>query len=256
MIKIYGSFILMIILLGSASGQLIKKDQLIRIGFGISSFTDSHVNSFIDQVKEAALETGVGLNVTPLSDHFSVFGEYEKEINSEFSYCVFFQYHNEKASGLISDFEQKIEQAMSLEFTSYEAGLNLIYYFSYFQLGPIKTRLLLGAGGNLSYIELDSFYYFDQRPLYLQTLGVKRNGTVFGGKIFAGIDIPFVESFNLQIRLLYSYKPERTFSGDVTEEIFSFSGEDESVLDPSIFEDNNSFNFSQFEVMFGFAYHF
>jgi len=257
MVRYTGILFLILLYLPPVYGQqIIVKNELIRFGFGVSSMANDNFNDLIDIVEDASALIGPEIPMTRFNDHITFFLDYENELGDDFSYLLRFQYHSDITSGSNYDADQKIEQGMNYEFQLFEAGIDLVYYIPFITIGNTQTRFMFAAGPDLSYVEIESYYFFDQRPVYLQVLEMRRNNMIFGARFFIGVDIPFVESFNLQLRAGYNFRAEKTIPGEVDEIVYDDSGKENSMMDPLIFEDNNKYDFSQYWVTFAFAYRF
>ena len=249
--------VLIILLICSiASGQIIRKDEKIRAGFGVSGLLNNDFNTHIDKIQLNAASLGPEIYAAHFKDHFTVFFEYESEITRDFSYLVHFQYHSDKVSDTGFDLENEIEQGMSNEFYIYEAGLSIAYYFPFIKLGDSDTKVFVGGGGDISYVEMTPYYFYYQEPIYLQTIKGNYFGIIFGGRIYIGVEIPFVESLFIQLRAGYSYRPDKALAGETDESVRDELNNKGSLMDPLIFEENKIFNFSQAWITVSMAYKF
>ena len=236
--------------------QFTKKEDRIRFGFGVSTLTDESINALVDGVFEETGKIGPALETNRFSDHITYFMEYEHEYNHTFSYLINLQYHGDIVSGSKFDQTVKTEQGMNYEFDLVEGGFNLVGYFPLFKIKTTQINAIIAGGPDLTYTLVKSFYFMYQPGLYQQKIYSEKQGMIFGGRIFTGVDIPFVESLFLQLRVGYNYRPKRTMHSEVTEKIELDRDEAGSKLDPEIFNRYNSIDFSQVWGSFNIAYRF
>ncbi len=236
--------------------QFIKKEDRIRFGFGVSTLTSESINDLVDGVLEETGKIGPALEVHRFKDHITYFIEYEHEYNNTFSYLINLQYHGDIVSGAKFDQAVKTEQGMNYEFDLLEGGFNLVGYFPLFNIKTTQIYMIFAAGPDLTYTRLKSFYFMYQPGLYQQKIYSEKQGVIFGGRLFTGVDIPFVESLYLQLRVGYNYRPKRTLHSEVTEKIELDRDGAGSKLDPEIFNGYNTIDFSQVWGSFNIAYRF
>jgi hypothetical protein len=256
MIRFYLFLTILLVFYSNNQAQIIKKHEIVRLGFGVSKMIDSDFNSLIDDVDNLSGQIGPELNMTRFTGHITFFLEYENEISDRWSYLARFQYHSDAATGSNYDQDSKIEQGMNHEFNLYEAGLELIYYIPFIQIGKSNTSLIAAAGASLAYTEISTYYFFDQRPAYLQVTETNRNSMLIGGRVFSGINIPFVESLNFQLRFGVSIYPSKEIPGEVSDLAYDESGKAEGAMNSQVFSENNQYNFSQLWITFNIGYRF
>jgi hypothetical protein len=250
------SIVFIIISVSLLPGQIIVKDERIRFAVGVAGMTDGKIGTLGDVLQDAVPEYDPSLEITKFEPHIFLMIEYEKEVSKNFSYTFLFQYQSSRNTSTTRDKALGVEQGLNEEFQIFEVGFNLIYYIPFINIGTSETAILLGLGPDLSYTEVESFYFLDQRPAYIQAITAQNDGVIFGGKFFAGLDIPFVNSLFFQIRAGFSYRPERKLTANVDEQVFDNLGDGESVVDPAIFEENALFDFSHTWIMVSLAYRF
>ncbi len=238
------------------SAQLITKDNRLRIGAGVSTLASGQIDAMIDEIEEETAKVGPGVEVPSFGDNLTAFLEYESLFADQFSYIIYFQYTGKKVGSESIDFVNQIDQGLRFDYSIYQAGLTFTYSIPIFNISTSQTSIVLGAGIDASYIETESFYYFDQRPAFVQTIKVKRNSGVMGGRFFAGWHIPFVESLSFQLRVGYDFRPKKTFPATTEEFIRETIEKDRDLMDPEVFASYETFNFSQVWVTFSTAYLF
>ncbi len=238
------------------SAQLITKDNRIRLGAGITTLASGQIDAMIDEIEEETAKVGPGVEVPSFNDNLTAFFEYESVLGDNFSYLIYIQYNGNKVTGETNDHINQIDQGLRFEYSIYEAGVTLAYAIPIFHISTSQTSLILGAGFDISYIETESFYYFDQRPVFVQTLKIKRNGGILGGRFFIGWHIPYVESLSFQLRAGYDLRPKTTLPGKTDEFIRETIENEREIMDPEVFEFYNTFNFSQVWVTISVAYLF
>lgn len=238
------------------SAQLITRSEKIRLGAGISTLATSQFDDMINEIEEETAKVGPGVEVPPFGDNLVAFFEYESKIAGQFSYLIYFQYTGKKINSESIDFVNQIDQGLSFDYSIYNGGLTFTYAIPIFNISTSQTRLILGAGVDISYVETESFYYFDQRPAFVQTINVKRDGGVIGGRFFLAWDIPYIESLSFQLRGGYDLRPEKTLPGKTEEYIRETIEKERDLMDPEVFASYETFNFSQGWITISVAYLF
>jgi hypothetical protein len=238
------------------SAQLIKKDENIRLGVGITTLASSQIDKMFDEIEKETAKVGPGVEVPELSGNLTVFLEYESALDDDFSYLIYFQYNGNKMRTESIDHSNQIDQGLRFEYSIYEAGIALTYAIPIFNISTSQTSIILGAGVDLSFIETELFYYFDQRPLFVQTIEIQRNGGIIGGRFFVGWNIPYVESLSFQLRGGYDLRPKKKLPAKIDEFIRETIDQDREVMDPEVFESYDTFNFSQVWFTISVAYLF
>ena len=250
------TFILLFGCSATLSAQLITRDDRIRLGVGITTLASGQIDAMLDEIEHETAKVGPGVEVPPLSENLTVFLEYESALGDNFSYLVYVQYNGNKMRSETDDHINQIDQGLRFEYSIYEAGVTLAYAIPIFHISTSQTSLILGAGVDISFIETESFYYFDQRPAFVQTIKVERNGGFLGGRFFIAWHIPFVESLSFQMRAGYDLRPPKTLPGKTDEFIRETIDQDREIMDPEVFESYDTVNFSQIWCTFSVAYLF
>jgi len=246
--KFFGFFLLLLIC-STAFSQPIKNDEKIRLAFGVASITDKNINNIPIQVEKATFQKGLKLPISEFKEHIIFLAEYEQNISDRFSYMIGFEYHDELITGSSSNNDLQISQGMNFQMTYFVAGLSLIYYLPVFKLEHGNSKVFFGSGFEIFYTSADLYYFYDQRPLTLQVGEFLRSGYNAGGKIFVGLEIPFIQSVFLQLRTGYAFRDAKNLNGKVK------FPHDDLIIDPNIFIKNNSFDLSGIWVTFGFSFY-
>jgi len=238
------------------SAQLISKDEKIRLGIGIAGLASTQIDQMINEIEEETARLGPRVTVNPVKDHLTYFFEYSHELGEGFVYQLSLQYSSSKTSSENVDVQAQIKQGMLFEFSIYEVSLDIVYYYPLFMISTSQTSLVLGAGPDISYVETLSLYYNDQLPVFAQSLRAKRNGGLIGARAFLGWNIPYVESFSIQFRVGYTYRPEKKLPAETEELLIENIDAGIARMDPALFESFDSYNLSQYWITFSIAYRF
>jgi hypothetical protein len=236
--------------------QIIIRDEYVRFGAGISTLATNQIDNLINEIEKETAKLGPGVTVAPFNENLVIFLEYESVLAGDFLYQFYIQYTGNKIDAENTDVLNKIDQGLRFEYDIYQAGLTITYDLPIFKISTTQTSLRFGAGLDISFAEFESFYYFDQRPAFVQTLKTKRNSGIVGGRFFIAWHIPYVESLSLQLRVGYDLRATRKMPGETEEFTRENLTNDRDLMDPEVFDSFDSFNLSQMWVTFSMAYLF
>ena len=248
--------LLSILVISQLSAQMIRKDEKIRLGIGIAGLASSQIDQMIDEIEKATEQLGPGVTINPFKEAITYFFEYSHDLGETFAYQLNLQYSSGKKSNENRDLPAQTLQGMLFEYNIYELSIDLVYYLPLFNISTSQTSLVIGAGPDLSYVETLSFYYLNQQPAFAQSIKSKRNGGIAGGRVFAGWNIPYVESFSLQLRAGYTYRPKKDLPAETEEVLINNNNSDREKMDPAFFESFSTYNLSQYWITFSIAYRF
>ena len=238
------------------SAQLISMDEKIRLGIGIAGLASAQINQVHDEIERETARLGPMVTLKPIKDNITYFFEYSHDIGEDFAYQLNLQYSSGETNNDNADVQAQIRQGMLFEFKIYEFSLDIVYYHPLFMISTSQTSLVFGAGPDISYVETLLFYYNNQQPVFAQSLRTKRNGGLVGARAFLGWNIPYVESFSIQFRIGYTYRPKKELPGETEELLIENADTGNERMDPAFFESFSTYNLSQYWITFSLAYRF
>jgi len=249
-------FILTVVFITELPAQLITKDEKIRLGIGIAGLASKQIDQMIDEIEKRVAQLGPEVSINPFKENITFFFEYSHELGEGFAYQLNLQYSSGKTKDDNNDIQAQTSQGMLFEYNIYELSLDLVYYIPLFMISTSQTSLVLGAGPDLSYVETLSLYYLNQQPAFAQSIRCKRSGGVAGARFFLGWNIPYVESFSMQFRFGYTYRPKKQLPSETEELLIENTGTERDRMDTAYFESFDTYNLSQWWLTFSMAYNF
>jgi len=250
--------ILFVILVSNCftQAQVVRQDEKVRFGFGLSKFTSNQVNLLLRKIEKITLENGLLLPSSDFDDHFVWYLDYESSLWSRYSYLLSVQFNQETVDALSSDLPNQIYQEMKYKIILIQGSASLVRYFPLKTLKQGSLDLVLGGGVELVYAHADLSYLYSQLPLESQRIKFLRTGFILGARIFLGIQVPLIPSVLLQLRSGYSLIPEEKLAGNVKSANLEEPVSAMEPIDPGVFIVNNKYAFSQLWLTFGMAYFF
>ena len=228
-----------------------KRDEKIRIGFGISQFSSERANELVNEITRATSASLLELPVSGFDDHITFYFEYESRIWSELFYVLGLHYHRELVTGSSFDELNYMSQGLNYEITFVESNGSLNYYYPVFPLRGGMASLFAGAGLDLVYVNADFSYFFNQMPLRQQRTSFLRTGFIWGGTIYTGIEIPFIPAIRIQLKTGYSFKPYKKLAGGIDDQFYNPTGNPAKPLSVSVLEQYPKYDLSQIWVKVG-----
>ena len=248
--------IIILVFISELPAQLITKEEKIRLGIGIAGLSSKQIDQMIDGIEEEVAKLGPEVSVNPFKENITYFFEYSHEMGAGFAYQLNIQYSSNKTRDDNTDIQDQITQGMLFDYNIYELSLDFVYYLPIFMISTSQTSLVFGAGPDLSYVETLSLYYLNQQPAFAQSIRCKRAGGVAGARFLLGWNIPYVESFSMQFRFVYTYRPKIQLPSETEELLIENTNTGRERMDPAYFESFDTYNLSQWCLTFSMAYSF
>jgi len=248
--------IIILVFISELPAQLVTKEEKIRFGIGIAGLSSKQIDQMIDGIEEEVAQLGPEINVNPFKENITYFFEYSHEMGAGFAYQLNIQYSSDKTRDENTEIQEQITQGMLFEYNIYELSLDLVYYLPLFKISTSQTSLVFAAGPDLTYVETLSLYYLNQQPAFAQSIRCKRGGGVAGARFFLGWNIPYVESFSMQFRFGYTYRPQIQLPSETEELLIENTHTGRERMDPAYFESFDTYNLSQWWLTFSMAYSF
>ncbi len=247
--KIMNLFIIIAAITGSLCAQVVREDTRIRARIGVAGDISDELNDFPDALETATKKNGLFLPINNFNRHLQISVEYESELSRRYSLLITVEYDKERLSNSSVDTNNSIFQGINYTILYYTVSMALVRYFPIFEVNLGSATAFIGAGAELLYGNAEAGFQFDQRPVDLQIIRFNKFGYAWGGRVFGGMEIPFMPSVFLQVRAGLSIRNPAKFDGKV-----KFNKN--TPIDPEIFRQFNNFNFSSVWMNLGLAYRF
>jgi hypothetical protein len=241
---------------GVTQAQVIRSDEKIRFSFGLATFTGEQINNLLQDLDRVTTENGLRLPASSFGDHLVYQLDYESNLWDRIYYLFSIRYSKESVQKESNDINNQIYQGLNYTLTMVQGSASLLYHFPVYNLNTGSLDLVTGAGLELLYADANLLYIYSQLPVKYQKIEFLRTGFISGGRIFVGLEIPFIPSTFLQLQTGYSLLPGKKLTGQVKSANLDIPVGALEPINPDVFVRNDTYNLSQLWLIFGLAYFF